>query len=217
MKLSLYYPVTPIHFNQYFGQNLNPIYKKEGLPGHNGIDFMASHGQPIYASHDGWASFQIDSAGGHGVVLITDQQFDDGNGGQCYFKTIYWHMCDGLKEPKFQSPIADKTGFVKVSRGDLLGYADSTGQSTGDHLHFGLKKVAQGENWGTWYNLEQNNGYQGAIDPAPYFNGLFARYDIPQPVTYNADVTNALTKNPSPIWRKIFLSMLDKFGYNYKK
>lgn len=175
-KLQLAYPVKPLHFNQSFGAP-SPVYTAEGLKGHNGIDFMATHGQPVYAAHDGLASFQIDNSGGHGVVLVTNEKFDyaDDPSGQAYFKTIYWHFCDGLKEPQYQSPIADKTGFVGVKQGDLLGYADSTGQSTGDHLHFGLKPVAQGENWGTWYNVSQNNGYLGAIDPLPYFEGYFAQ------------------------------------------
>lgn len=167
MKLQLQYPVKVVHFNQKFGLNATGIYQKQGMTGHNGIDFMATHGTPVYASHDGIASFQIDNAGGHGVVIITDKQFDY-EGGQAFFKSIYWHLVDGLKEPKYMSPIADKTGFVNVKEGDLIGYADNTGISTGSHLHYGLKPVAQGENQWVWYNLEQKNGYNGAIDPLPY-------------------------------------------------
>ncbi len=170
MKLKLDYPVTPVFFNQKFG-NKATVYTNEGLLGHNGIDFSAKHGQPVYASHDGQASFQIDAGGGHGVVLITNEQFEYQEG-QSFFKTIYWHLCDGLKEPKFQSPIADKTGLVSVKRGDLLGYADSTGVSSGDHLHFGLKPVTPGENPGNWDNVSQANGYFGAIDPMPYFYNI---------------------------------------------
>lgn len=168
MKLQLGYPVKTIHFNQKFG-NKDGKYTNMGLGGHNGIDFFASHGTPIYASHDGFASYQVDSSGGHGVVVITDKEYEDVNGESSYFKTIYWHMVDHLEDPSFESPIADKTGFVKVKKGDLIGYADNTGFSTGNHLHYGLKKVAKGEDWGTWYNLNQNNGYFGAIDPMPYF------------------------------------------------
>lgn len=175
MNLSLKYPVTPVFFNQKFGEK-SPVYTAEGMMGHNGIDFKAFHGQPVYATHDGQATFQIDAGGGHGVVLITNEQFDY-NGGQAYFKTIYWHMVDGLKEPKFQSPIADKTGFVPIKIGDLLGYADSTGVSSGSHLHFGLKPVIPGENLGNWDNVSQTNGYFGAIDPMPYFFDIEALQD----------------------------------------
>ena len=167
MKLSLSFPVNPVKYNQLFGVK-SPTYTTEGMLGHNGIDFTAHHGQPVYAAHDGLASFQIDSGGGHGVVIITNDQFD-WQDGQAYFKTIYWHLADGLKEPQLASQYQDKTGFIPIKKGDLVGYADNTGQSTGDHLHFGLKPVAKSENWGTWANLAQTNGYYGAIDPMPYF------------------------------------------------
>jgi hypothetical protein len=170
MKLQLANPLKFMQINQKFGQNANNFYRRQGMPGHNGIDYFAPHGTPIYASHDGFASYQVDNAGGHGVVIITDKEYEDVNGELTYWKTIYWHLVDFLREPQYKSPIADKTGFVKVKTGDLIGFANNTGQSTGSHLHFGLKPVAKGENWGTWYNTEQNNGFYGAVDPAPYMN-----------------------------------------------
>lgn len=168
MKFQIAHPIEPFVILQQFGVN-GDYYRAHGIniAGHSGIDLKASHGQPVYATHDGVALYQVDSGGGHGVVVITNDQYDYMNG-QAYFKTIYWHFCDPLKEPKFKSPLADKSG-VPVKKGDLLGYADSTGFSTGDHLHFGLKPVGKGENLYTWGNLEQDNGYMGAIDPLPYF------------------------------------------------
>lgn len=174
MKLSLYYPVKPLHFNQLFGENLNPTYKAMGLPGHNGIDFMAVHGQPIYASHAGMAYYEIDANQGHGVVLLSNEAFELVDGTTSFIKTIYWHMVDSLKEPQFKSPVENKPLGLPVKTGDLLGYADSTGNSTGDHLHYGFKRVAKDEDSGAWYNTSQNNGYMGAEDPKPYFNELFA-------------------------------------------
>jgi murein DD-endopeptidase MepM/ murein hydrolase activator NlpD len=172
MKLQLSFPVNSPIISQVFGAN-SQFYsdpKYGGIKGHNGVDFMAQHGYPIYATHDGLASYQIDAGGGHGVVIITDKEFEGGGGQICYWKTISWHLCDGLKEPHFASPFQGKTGFTPVQNGDLLGYADNTGASTGDHLHFGLKPVAKGEDWGTWLNLAQSNGYGGAVDPQPYFD-----------------------------------------------
>ena len=169
MKLSLKFPVTSTFISQKFGNPLS-IYIQQGMKGHNGIDIVTRHGQEVFASHDGMAYYQIDSAGGHGVVVITDEKYEY-DGGEARMKTIYWHMCDPIKEPQFHSPIQDYPWGKQVKQGELLGYADSTGQSSGDHLHWALKPVATyGESNNSFYNLEQKNGYYGCIDPMPYVN-----------------------------------------------
>ena len=84
---------------------------------------------------------------------------------KCYAKSIYWH----LKPNTF----AVKAG-QKVKTGDILARADNTGLSTGTHLHWGLKPVYKGEEDWNWWNVEQENGYKGSIDPAPYLNGIYA-------------------------------------------
>lgn len=170
MKLSLFYPVKPLFITQSFGQNFSNLYISQGMKGHSGVDFVAKHGQGVYATHDGICYPEIDSGGGNGVVLRTLEAFDY-NGVPTYMKTIYWHL--------IQDDAVVHTG-QEVKAGDLIGYADNTGASTGDHLHFGLKPQAINEDNGAFYNLEQNNGYFGAIDPMPYFNGYFAE-DIHTP------------------------------------
>lgn len=164
MKLTLTLPVTPFKINQGFGVNY-ATYHQFGLQGHNGLDLQAYHGQPVYASHDGMVITEIDSKQGHGVVLVSEQKYDYLDG-EAYYKTIYWHLADPVKEPQYQSPVKDNQ---HVKRGDLIGYADNTGFSTGDHLHFGLKPMTVGESILVTSNIEQANGYQGAIDPTPYF------------------------------------------------
>jgi len=154
--MKLIYP-TSGNINQKFGANpqfyADPKYG--GIKGHNGIDFLTNHGWTIYATHDGTAYYEIDSSGGCGVVIVSK----DGT-----YKTIYWHLCDG-SEPQFKSPIEGK-GKVQVETGDIIGYADNTGASTGDHLHFGLKMLKDGA------VLNYDNGFNGAVDPMPYFNGV---------------------------------------------
>ncbi len=175
MKLKLDYPVAPFITTQPFGVN-GEYYRAHGInvDGHNGLDLQTYHGQPIYAAHDGRAYYtDNDGNEGDGVVIITTRRFD-WDDGKDYFKTIYWHLCDPHKEPQLASPvyrwrISTKGQGMPVVAGQLIGYADNTGFSSGDHLHFGLKPVAAGENPMDWWNIEQNNGYGGAIDPAPYF------------------------------------------------
>jgi murein DD-endopeptidase MepM/ murein hydrolase activator NlpD len=61
-----------------------------------------------------------------------------------------------------------------VDIGTPLAKSDNTGLSTGPHLHFGLKPLDKGtEDW-DWNNLEQDNGYFGAVNPIPYFSGYYA-------------------------------------------
>lgn len=165
---TLFYPVKPLYINQPFGVHPE-VYGQFGLNGHNGLDMKAIHGQSVFAAHDGICYPEIDNNGGNGVILQTEIPFDY-KGISAYFKTIYWHL--------IKANAVVKTG-QHVKAGALLGYADSTGFSTGDHLHFGLKPQLWNENNWTWYNVEQHNGYLGAINPTPYFNHMYA-IDLPR-------------------------------------
>lgn len=172
MKFAISYPVKPLFINQKFGEVANlAYYQNNGVnfTGHNGIDFMAKHGQPVYAAHDGIAYPEVDEKQGHGVVLVTLYKYDYKDT-QAFFKTIYWHLIDSI-------PV--KYGQY-IKKGEILGYADSTGLSTGDHLHFGLKPMYGSDPYDGG-NIEQNNGYFGAIDPLPYFDGTFAYDENPMP------------------------------------
>ncbi len=195
MKLQLSFPMDFHLVHQEFGANpdfyANPIYG--GIKGHNGIDFFAGHGTPVYATHDGYAYFEKDPGGGCGVIIKTHKEFEYKND-TAFFKTIYWHLCDGDTEPNYKSPIQG-SGVKYVKNGELIGYADNTGASTGDHLHFGLKPF-KGD-----VNLEQNNGYLGAIDPAPYFDG-----STPSVIHNLEQQVSALTKLVELIKRKLGLS-----------
>lgn len=163
MKLELFFPVKPWPLTQVFGVNPD-LYKQFGIKGHNGLDIKTYHGQQVYAAHDGTVVYAgMDGKEGVGVVLRTDEEKEYA-GGTAFFKSIYWHLINNVPVRVGQ----------KVKTGDLIGYADNTGYSTGDHLHFALKPQAKGENDWTWDNVLQNNGYNGAIDPTPYFCGYFA-------------------------------------------
>ena len=140
-------------------KNLLPLYQSLGLKGHNGFDWSCDRGDKIYFDTDGKGeviSITNDATAGVGVEIVSLE-------GNQYYKHIYWHLLtDGVKV---------KIGQI-VESGDLIGLADSTGHSTGDHLHRGLKKVAK-DKFGRYVTQNHDNGYFGAIDIAPYFDNIF--------------------------------------------
>lgn len=171
-KLALFYPAKPLHINQSFGANpeyYTKFHDQFGNPykGHDGTDFMAVHGQPVYAPLDGLASYSTDSHGGEGVTIMTEEALDYA-GGTAWFQALHWHLI-GDSDLAYPKPL---TGTVRVKAGDLIGYANNTGapyESSGDHLHFGLKPVDKNGKL-----LQPANGFNGAIDATPYFNNYFA-------------------------------------------
>lgn len=146
MKIELMNPVRDIMINQKFGENALNWYKQWGLDGHNGIDFETKTGCVVTASHLGEVVFVgIDGDGGKSIELL-DEEYGEG------YKTIYYHLKDFLV----------KKGDI-IKAGKAIAHADNTGKfTTGDHLHFGLKLTKNG------VTINKGNGYNGAIDPAPY-------------------------------------------------
>ncbi len=172
--MQLYYPVKPMHVVQTFGND--PVYyarfkDRFGNPekGHMGIDCEAPHGKPVYAPCDGMVYFEKDSHGGEGMIVRTAA--DTYNGLPAFYNVIHWHLC-GDTDPKYPSPIPLDGKQYPVKAGDLIGHADNTGapfESSGDHLHLGLCPFNLAGN-----AINASNGFNGCIDPAPYFNGLYA-------------------------------------------
>ncbi len=100
-----------------FGRRFHPILQYWRL--HAGIDFGASCGSPIYAAAAG-EIVSAGSAGGYGNrIVIGHGQVRGSN-----LATTYNHL----------SRISRSSG--RVTRGQLIGLAGTTGQSTGCHLHF---------------------------------------------------------------------------------
>lgn len=136
---------------QKFG--LNPqIYGQFGMDGHNGIDFRATVGTPVFASHDGQVTKVSKDPNGYGWhVRIRSKSHSR--------ETIYAHLSR-----------IDVTRGQHVGMGDVIGLTGNTGFSTGPHLHFGLRRLINGG--GTplesWKIENYDNGYYGWIDPIDY-------------------------------------------------
>lgn len=131
---------------QAFGANPQ-YYGKFGLPGHEGIDIRALHGTNIYSVADGEiAEIKRDERSGHayGIYIRVNHI---GN-----YQTTYAH----LKEVRID---LDLGHFV--NGGELIGKADNTGNSFGDHLHLTLKHF----NGPTYYP-------HNIIDPTPFITEL---------------------------------------------
>lgn len=143
--------VPGIYLTQHFGEHLND-YSQFGMKGHNGVDWAAPLMTPIYAVHDGIIQFLTEETNyGTGYGKNIRMYFDeDGVTWDC----IYGHLDHYEGLPR------------QVKQGDLIGYVDSTGFSTGNHLHFGIRKIINGA------VVDYNNGYFGYIDPEPFFEPM---------------------------------------------
>jgi murein DD-endopeptidase MepM/ murein hydrolase activator NlpD len=157
----LFYPVRipqEAYISQGFGDSPDFYKEKLGINGHNGIDFACPVGTPVLAAHDGVVTYSgFDKNGGNMIEVCTIEDHIL-QGVVCRPYTVYCH---------FNGPAEKKLGD-NVSCGDVLGFSGNTGLSTGPHLHFGLKGNLNG------VDPFQENGFKGAIDPSPYFNGIYA-------------------------------------------
>lgn len=159
----IYQPVRPFRVGQTFGQNLAcvdlatnskviscdgynppPGYKSlYGKNGHTGIDLSANHGQPVYCACGGIVdSIDTEPRTGLDVRVISEIE-------GVKYKHVYEHLLG------YQSKKGDK-----IETGDLIGWADNTGYSSGDHLHFGV------------YRLEKSKWVP--VDPLPIMFSDFA-------------------------------------------
>lgn len=101
-----------------FGRRKNPFSGE--WKNHNGVDFAASEGTPVYAVKEGEISlFKNDPVFGNYIIL----KHRDTN-----VTSVYAHL----------SKLLVKSG-QKVKRGDIIGYVGETGMATGPHLHFEIR------------------------------------------------------------------------------
>ncbi|WP_423066464.1 M23 family metallopeptidase [Devosia sp. CN2-171] len=102
-----------------FGSRVHPIFKSRRM--HTGVDLAAPRNTPIYAAGDGVVE-KAQWTSGYGRYV----ELKHVNG----FETGYGHMnkiAEGMKPG------------TRVKQGQIIGYVGSTGNSTGNHLHFEIK------------------------------------------------------------------------------
>lgn len=115
----------------YYGYRIHPIFKSKKL--HTGLDIGVPTGSSIVAASDGKV-IHSDWLGSYGKAVLLDH-----GGG---IVTLYAH----------NSALTVKVGQY-VKRGNTIAKAGSTGNSTGPHLHFEVRK---------------NGAY---VDPLPWVKG----------------------------------------------
>ena len=104
-----------------YGMRMHPTLNVEKF--HNGVDFAAPKGTAIYAAYDGKVVAATYSSTMGNYVMID-------HGSSLY--TIYMHA----------SALYVSKGDVVV-RGETIAAVGTTGRSTGNHLHFGVRKDGQ--------------------------------------------------------------------------
>jgi murein DD-endopeptidase MepM/ murein hydrolase activator NlpD len=106
-----FWPVEGGYISAYQGDNR----------GHKGIDIAAPYGTNIYAAESGTIQRIGNRGDGYGIAIFI--KHDNGN------ITVYAHM----------SRAADFAVGDRVVQGQLIGFVGSTGNSTGNHLHFEVR------------------------------------------------------------------------------
>jgi hypothetical protein len=141
--ITLIWPTDYPTATQPFGANPD-LYRRWGLPGHDGIDIRAPVNSSVYACADGQVYLVHDGADGHPYGIHVRIRHANG------YKTIYAHLNQ-----------ATVYAGQYVRAGELIGLADGTGNSSGSHLHLTLKKVGASASGETPFPND-------IIDPTPY-------------------------------------------------
>ena len=107
-----------------YGYRRDPIYGTAKF--HEGMDFSAPIGTPVYATGDGKV-VAADWNSGYGKMIEIDHGYR--------YRTRYAHLSDMLVRPG-----------QTVRRGDLIGRVGNTGKSTGPHLHYEVRLDGEPQN-----------------------------------------------------------------------
>jgi murein DD-endopeptidase MepM/ murein hydrolase activator NlpD len=128
-------PIDGARVTSGFGLRLHPILGYTKM--HQGVDFAAPNGTPVYAAGDGVVS-EAKWAGGYGRWLQIRHN--------AQWSTGYGHLSGWAVRPG-----------QHVHQGQVVAYVGSTGRSTGPHLHY---EIMQG---GKKINPKGAKAPQGAI------------------------------------------------------
>ncbi|MGP1274785.1 MAG: peptidoglycan DD-metalloendopeptidase family protein [Caulobacterales bacterium] len=115
-RLLMKMPINGARISSQFGMRFHPI-RRTNRP-HNGTDFAAPTGTPIYAAGNGTVE-RADWFGTFGNYI----RLRHSNG----YQTVYAHL---------NSIARGVRAGTRVTQGQTIGYVGTTGASTGPHLHY---------------------------------------------------------------------------------
>lgn len=102
-----------------FGYRTDPFTKVRKM--HEGMDFTAKKGTPVFATGDGVIKQADNRASGYGNHIVIRHGYG--------YETLYAHL----------SKYNCKPG-QRIKRGDIIGFVGSTGRSEAPHLHYEVHK-----------------------------------------------------------------------------
>lgn len=111
-------PTTKYYVSSEFGMRRHPIFHYNAM--HNGIDLAAMRGTPVLASGEGRVTFSGWKPG-YGKIIVLDHGKN--------LTTVYAHMSELMVD------VGDK-----AFENHQIGAVGSTGTSTGNHLHFEIRR-----------------------------------------------------------------------------
>lgn len=156
----------------------NPTYYGQfGLPGHEGVDIRAASGSPVFSAAGGTVADINQNPDSHNYGIFVRVTHADN------WQTTYAHL----------QRTAVSVG-QQVAGGQIIGYADNTGNSFGSHLHLSLKRLGHTyrDQYGAWpYSLH---------DPTPYLEPFDPVWPGTNPPTPQFDMADYLPQLPVGQW-----------------
>lgn len=158
MELKIYQPFEPVLITQGWGVP-NPAYQQFGFSRHNGIDMVGRVDLPkfpLYCPVKGFFVWQVRNSpdgGGNEFYLISKEDLVIGDK-VCRAMLVFMHNEKVLVQAGYEPAL-----------GELISVGDSTGFSTGPHLHMGLYRVSY--NGSQVFKLDTNDA-NNSYDPAPF-------------------------------------------------
>jgi len=122
-----------------YGWRSDPFTKVKKF--HNGMDFSAPRGTPVYATGDGKVERADSRSTGYGNHIRVNHGYG--------YTSLYAHLY------KYNVRVGQR-----VKRGDVIGFVGSTGRSQGPHLHYEIFKDDE--------HINPINFYYGHLSPEEF-------------------------------------------------